>query len=535
MANTADVMVRFLADTAQVETATKSMGGTLKGFAKSATSFFGGVAIGAFAKDAIGAASDLNESMNKVNVVFGKSAGAVRKFTEDAAHDFGLSTQAALDAAGAYGNMFVQLGFTTDAAQSMSKGMLTLTADLASFHNADPTEVLAAQQAAFRGEYDAVQKFIPTINAAAVEQRALADTHKASAKELTAADKAAAAYALMIEGAGKATGDWARTADEGANKQRTMNAEMQNAEASIGQALQPALEVVVPWIAKAAEAFAGASPEIQKAAVALAAFAVAAYLISGPIGLIVLAVGAVGTAAFLLWTHWDEVWGWIKDHPAYAIIIGILAAPIAAFVLIIGGLHWLADNWSAIWDTIKDAVNTAVTTIRGWFDGLIGFFKSIPGAIANALSTVFNVITAPFRTAVDEVKKIIGEIGGAFESAIGFVKRIWNGFARAWNGITIKIPSVDIPLVGEIGGGSVGLPDLPILARGGVVTRATLALIGERGPEAVVPLDRAGFGTSTYYITVNVAPGANPIDVGAATVDAIRNYERANGAQWRAS
>ena len=91
---------------------------------------------------------------------------------------------------------------------------------------------------------------------------------------------------------------------------------------------------------------------------------------------------------------------------------------------------------------------------------------------------------------------------------------------------------MDLPIIGEVGGGSVSLPNLPILGRGGIVSRPTLALIGERGREAVVPLDRGGFG-ATFNIAVQVAPGTSPAVVGAAVVDQIRAYERVAGKAWR--
>ena len=84
---------------------------------------------------------------------------------------------------------------------------------------------------------------------------------------------------------------------------------------------------------------------------------------------------------------------------------------------------------------------------------------------------------------------------------------------------------------------TVGLPDLPRLAAGGIVTRPTLALIGERGREAVVPLDKGGGigGNVSFNISVNVAPGTSPAEVGARVVDAIRSYERVAGKAWRAA
>src|SRR5205814_565610 len=71
-----------------------------------------------------------------------------------------------------------------------------------------------------------------------------------------------------------------------------------------------------------------------------------------------------------------------------------------------------------------------------------------------------------------------------------------------WNRLEFKLPTVDthIPGVGKIGGWSLGTPNIPRLATGGVVTSPTLALIGEAGPEAVIPLSQFnGAGGSSSY------------------------------------
>jgi hypothetical protein len=55
-------------------------------------------------------------------------------------------------------------------------------------------------------------------------------------------------------------------------------------------------------------------------------------------------------------------------------------------------------------------------------------------------------------------------------------------------------------------------------------------MVGEAGPEAVIPLSRLNTGGNTYQITVNASPLSSPADVGSAVVDALKAYERRNGA-----
>jgi hypothetical protein len=105
-------------------------------------------------------------------------------------------------------------------------------------------------------------------------------------------------------------------------------------------------------------------------------------------------------------------------------------------------------------------------------------------------------------------------------------KTVFNGIASIWNNTVGKI-SFEIPKwVPGLGGKGFDMPNIPMLANGGIVTGPTLAMIGERGPEAVIPLTGpnagAGIGGNTVNINVN---GADP----QAVVDALRRYQRQNG------
>jgi hypothetical protein len=72
--------------------------------------------------------------------------------------------------------------------------------------------------------------------------------------------------------------------------------------------------------------------------------------------------------------------------------------------------------------------------------------------------------------------------------------------------------------------------DIPAMAAGGIVSKPTLALIGESGPEAVVPLNRNNTPTgNTINLTVNAGMGADGNQIGREIVDIIKRYERVSG------
>jgi hypothetical protein len=105
------------------------------------------------------------------------------------------------------------------------------------------------------------------------------------------------------------------------------------------------------------------------------------------------------------------------------------------------------------------------------------------------------------------------EIGKAFANAIiGFINR--NAIDKLNDLLEFKVGPISI--------NPPDIPQIPALANGGIVTGPTLALIGEAGPEAVIPLDRMGTGGNNITINVN---GGDP----NAVVAALRRYMQVNG------
>ena len=192
---------------------------------------------------AVDKAGDLNESLSKVQTLFGADAASeMYQWAKTADQAMGLTSQAALDAVGNIGNMFLQLKATPQQSEKLSTSLVKLSSDLASFHNAagGASSVLESMQSAFRGEYDALKRYIPTISAATVQEQALADTHKNRANELSALDKALATYKIILRDAGAAAGDFERTSGEFANTTRRLDSAWENFAATLGNRFLPA-------------------------------------------------------------------------------------------------------------------------------------------------------------------------------------------------------------------------------------------------------------------------------------------------------
>ena len=132
------------------------------------------------------------------------------------------------------------------------------------------------------------------------------------------------------------------------------------------------------------------------------------------------------------------------------------------------------------------------------------------------------------RTIVDAVfgglRFFVSNAVENFKDMLTVVKAVFNGIATAWNNTVGKLKFTVPGWVPGIGGKGFDMPDIPMLANGGIVTGPTLAMIGEAGPEAVIPLNRMGSMGGGNNVTINVN-GGDP----QAVVNALRTYMRQNG------
>jgi hypothetical protein len=134
-----------------------------------------------------------------------------------------------------------------------------------------------------------------------------------------------------------------------------------------------------------------------------------------------------------------------------------------------------------------------------------------------------------FRDGINAiVNTVIGFFAGMVNAAIGAV----NAIISAYNSIPLlpdipKAPTIPVPQLGGQAPSTVVAKKIPRLAEGGIVNSPTLALIGEAGPEAVVPLDRMNTGGG---VTINVTGGlSTSAEIGESVVNALRAYSRSAG------
>lgn len=197
---------------------------------------------------AIPAASDLEESINKVDVVFGESGQQIRLWSISAATSLGLTQQQALEAVGTFGNLLTSMGEAPGVSADMSKGLVELSADLASFNNMDPTDVLEKLRAGLTGEAEPLKVLGINLNEASLKAKAAELGFTDLEGTLDPLTKAHAAYALIMEQSANAQGDFGRTSEGLANQQRIFKAQLGDLTAHLGEFFLPIATEVVSFL-----------------------------------------------------------------------------------------------------------------------------------------------------------------------------------------------------------------------------------------------------------------------------------------------
>jgi hypothetical protein len=221
-------------------------GAGLRGAVLASTAVFIGATVAAVAVGkSIKAASDLNEEINKTNEVFDESAKTILNWSETTGQAIGIARVEALRSIGTFGELFRTLGVGTPQAAELSQTLVELSADLASFFNAVPEDVLRALQSGLVGQARPLRQFGIFLTEARVKQEALAQSGKKSAESLTQQEKILARYNLILRDSAIAQGDFQRTQDQLANQSRILRANIEDLGGKLGSILLPAVLLTI--------------------------------------------------------------------------------------------------------------------------------------------------------------------------------------------------------------------------------------------------------------------------------------------------
>ena len=217
--------------------------------------------------------------------------------------------------------------------------------------------------------------------------------------------------------------------------------------------------------------------------------------------------------------------GWAQNNTKTLLIIAGAIAGVSAAVLIFNAAVGIATVVNTLFALSLTAAQLAMV-------GFITLGIALVIAALVALYFKFDIVRKIVDTVFDAMliggKAVFQGLTTYFTGVYNIFKTLFNGIATLWNNtvgkLSFKIPS----WVPGLGGFGFAVPNIPYLAEGGIVNSATLAVIGEKGPEAVIPLSGRNSGMGNYTINITGGLGSSA-EIGTAVVNAIRAFNRQNG------
>lgn len=264
-----ELQIKFTADAGKLDSQMKGIKHTVVGiedpvnkaesaFSKLAKigSAIGIAAIGAklidIGKESLDMANDVRESESLFEVSMGEMASDAREWSKDLASSLGLNEFAVRKNVGVLNTMFKSMGLGKKPALDMSKQMVQLSEDMASFYNLPVEEAFTKLQAGITGEAEGLKRLGILVDETTVKQYALRTGMIKQGQEMTNQQKVAARYAVILEQTSDAQGDLARTMESPTNQLRRLSNEFDQAKIALGQALQPALLAIIPVLTNVA-------------------------------------------------------------------------------------------------------------------------------------------------------------------------------------------------------------------------------------------------------------------------------------------
>jgi uncharacterized protein YukE len=425
-------------------------GSVASGAASAARAFLDlGRSAAAGISDAVEQATTLGEETSKSGVIFGESAARVMDFAKGA-DAIGLSTAAALQATGSFGNLFTAMGLGRDQAADYATTMTGLGADLASFNNATVEEAVQAIGAALRGEAEPIRRFGVLLDEATLKQEALArGLISSTSGSLTPAIKAQAAYAAILKQTTSAQGDFARTSGSLANLGRIVGAQASNLAGDAGSAFEPLFQAgmsamsnilteVRPFVSQVAASVRD-TMDVIGAAIKSLGSQLASFLggLNGTDIGKTIGDGIMAGARFLagigdyIITNFSSVfqylsgvgaqWGAVADfmNRAANFMSGVFNAAQAGLGLIVLGFTGSFEALATIAQQIGKFLGFDTSTLDGVVAGAKAFNQEISNGITENLNAAQAGFSAAFAANADPVgQAVAGPLTTALDNAI---------------------------------------------------------------------------------------------------------------------
>lgn len=387
---------------------------------------------------AIKAASDLQETINKIDVAFGTSSGRVKDWSKTSIQSMGLAQQSALDAAALFGDMATSMGLSRDSAADMSMSLVQLGADLASFKNIPFAEAQTALSGVFTGETESLKRLGIVMTETNLQAFALSHGVTKNVSAMSQAEKVQLRYAYIMSVTKNAQGDFVRTGDSTANQIRKNKEMFKQLSAQIGQQLIPIVNKFLAALSKLLDWFSRLSPGVQQFILVMAAI----LAVIGPLLIIIGSlIGAIGAIATVIGAVS------LTAVAIGAVIIAVVLAIAAVVYVVIRNWETLKRWFFIFWQTHVAMFNALKNFIIGVWTGIFNFIVSKMTAAWNFISPILNFIKNIFIIVFGGIflavnyyfRMYLMIVNAVMRAIFNVVSSIWNAVYNVISGVVKRI------------------------------------------------------------------------------------------------
>jgi len=436
VANT--IKVSVLGDVKDINNKLGQVNQQLGGFGKTAgkigtlvKTMFAGFVVGQVVqgvKSVVQAASDAEQSIGATETVFGKFSKTVIDQSKKAATEYGLSANVYRQNSNLLGSLFANQGVAADQLAKKTQQNIGIAADLAATYGGDTTQAVEALSAAYRGEYEQLERYGISMKQSTVNTEAAALAKKKYGKELKdlapeqqRALEREAKERIIRQQSGKTTGAYARESKTLAHQQQVLSAQFANLKVTLGNLLLPVLtkvftfinDKVIPGVQRLAD---GIKPVIAR---------IKEFFKAGE--------GGTGTGPFATLVTF------IKTQVVPA-VQGIVTAYHTLVQTIIPIINQVVDGMKKKWGEIKPYLVDTWTSVREIIVGVLNIIKTHIQNVTEVIKfiwqnfggSILEFVTTSFRNIAQVISGVMQVISGIVKLVLSIMKGDWSG---AWNAI----------------------------------------------------------------------------------------------------
>ena len=411
---------------------------------------------------AVKMAIDMKESINKVDVAFKKHSKSVKEFAKTTLNQFGIAEDSALDMAALFGDMATSMGINTKEAASMSKSMVGLVGDLASFKNLNIDQTGEKLRAVFTGMGRSLLDLGIVMNETTMQTFLTANGIETLFKDMTQAEKATWRLKYVLSVTKNAQGDFQRTQESAANQLRIFRGRIKELAISFGEVLIPPLEKALKKINELIESFSGADEETKNLVLSIASLGIALPVLIGLVGKLLsffaflinpvtLVAAALGTIAAIIYNKWGDIAEiivkinnkFIEFYNSSQLIRdffwGFQKVMVSVREHVLNAFRTMTKAAKMAWELLSSPSNAGKIWDNFWDDSVRSQKK-------------FQENLSRTHETMDQLSKLsMGELNKVFEGAMGMplmatsVEELNGQLMTLWNNFKTNFPSLETP------------------------------------------------------------------------------------------